>query len=87
MESTITLNEHTLVAQGCKAVDVLCELSIVVLMCYLCDLRSSLKKREWGSELQRVISRDQEYVLLTCEQLVGVCLYVFIQPRLLPHVR
>ncbi|XP_065175283.1 synaptojanin-1-like [Sycon ciliatum] len=48
---------------------------------------SSSNKKEWGAELQRVVSRDQEYALLTCEQLVGVCLYVFIQPRLLPHVR
>eukprot|EP00794_Sanderia_malayensis_P016728 gene16728-18422_t len=48
---------------------------------------SSTQKKEWGSELQKVISRDQPYVLLTAEQLVGVCLYVFVRTHHLPYIR
>ncbi|XP_065051378.1 synaptojanin-1-like [Rhopilema esculentum] len=48
---------------------------------------SSTQKKEWGSELQRVISRDHPYVLLTAEQLVGVCLYVFVRVHHLPFIR
>lgn len=38
-------------------------------------------------ELQKVLSRDEPYELLTAEQLVGVCLYIFIRPKLIPYVR
>ncbi|KAJ8048138.1 Synaptojanin-1 [Holothuria leucospilota] len=44
-------------------------------------------QREWGLELQKTISRKHKYVLLLCEQLVGVCLYVFIRPHLAPYIR
>ncbi|XP_031787323.1 synaptojanin-1 isoform X1 [Nasonia vitripennis] len=37
--------------------------------------------RAWAEELQKVLSRDHEYVLITYQQLVGVCLYVFIRPE------
>lgn len=37
--------------------------------------------------MQRVLSRDESYTLLTMQQLVGVCLYVFIRPQLAPYVR
>jgi phosphatidylinositol-bisphosphatase len=48
---------------------------------------SSTNRREWGAELERVLSRDEQYVLLTAEQLVGVCLYIFVRPVLLPYIR
>ncbi|XP_032229504.2 synaptojanin-1 [Nematostella vectensis] len=48
---------------------------------------SSTQRKEWGEELRRVISRDFPYVLLTCEQLVGVCLFVFARPHLVPYIR
>ena len=48
---------------------------------------SSTNKKEWGAELERVLSRDEQYVLLTAEQLVGVCLYIFVRPILLPYIR
>jgi len=48
---------------------------------------SSTNRREWGLELQKVLSRDQPYELLTAEQLVGVCLYIFVQPKYIPYIR
>lgn len=51
------------------------------------SLRSSTQKKEWGSELQKVISRDHSYALITAEQLVGVCLYVFVRIHHLPYIR
>lgn len=48
---------------------------------------SSNQRKEWGEELRRIISRDHAYVLVTCEQLVGVCLFVFIRPHLVPFLR
>ncbi|XP_015750867.1 PREDICTED: synaptojanin-1-like, partial [Acropora digitifera] len=47
----------------------------------------SNQRKEWGEELRRIISRDHPYVLITCEQLVGVCLFVFVRPHLVPFVR
>lgn len=41
----------------------------------------------WAEELQRTISRDHAYVLLTYQQLVGVCLYVFVRPLHAGHIR
>lgn len=38
-------------------------------------------------ELQKTISRDNKYVLLASEQLVGVCLFVFIRPQHAPFIR
>ena len=40
---------------------------------------SSENAKAWAEELQKVISRDSNYVLVTYQQLVGVCLYVFIR--------
>lgn len=48
---------------------------------------SSSNKREWAAALQKVLSRDTPYELLTAEQLVGVCLYIFIRPKHIPYVR
>ncbi|XP_068145428.1 synaptojanin-1 [Drosophila tropicalis] len=41
----------------------------------------------WAEELQKTISRDNDYVLLTYQQLVGVCLYIYIRPEHAPHIR
>lgn len=48
---------------------------------------SSDNAKAWAEELQRTLSRDQPYTLLTYQQLVGVCLYVFIRPELSKHIR
>ena len=43
--------------------------------------------KAWAEELQKVLSRDTEYVLVTYQQLVGVCLYLFIRPMHAPYLR
>ncbi|XP_043511286.1 synaptojanin-1 [Frieseomelitta varia] len=43
--------------------------------------------KAWAEELQKVLSRDAEYVLVTYQQLVGVCLYLFIRPEHAPYLR
>lgn len=48
---------------------------------------SSENAKLWAEELQKVLSRDREYVLLTYQQLVGVCLFLFIQPEHSPYIR
>ncbi|KAL5289697.1 SYNJ1 family protein [Megaselia abdita] len=48
---------------------------------------SSENANLWAEELQKALSRDNDYVILTFHQLVGVCLYVFIKSDLIPFVR
>ncbi|CAG7722785.1 unnamed protein product [Allacma fusca] len=48
---------------------------------------SSENKKAWAEELGKILNRDRGYVLLTSLQLVGVCLYVFVRPELLGHIR
>uniref|UniRef100_A0ABD2WZA8 phosphoinositide 5-phosphatase n=2 Tax=Trichogramma kaykai TaxID=54128 RepID=A0ABD2WZA8_9HYME len=48
---------------------------------------SSENAKAWAEELQKVLSRDNEYVLVTYHQLVGVCLYVFIKSTLVDNLR
>ncbi|CAM4730006.1 unnamed protein product [Leuciscus chuanchicus] len=48
---------------------------------------STTNQKLWAAELQKNISRDQRYVLLASEQLVGVCLFVFIRPQHAPFIR
>lgn len=48
---------------------------------------STENARAWAEELEKVLSRDQPYVLLTYQQLVGVCLYVFVKPEHTPYIR
>ncbi|KAL5007601.1 hypothetical protein ScPMuIL_016407 [Solemya velum] len=48
---------------------------------------STTNAREWQKELQKTLSRDHKYVILTSVQLVGVILYVFIRPQLAPFIR
>lgn len=48
---------------------------------------SSENAKAWAEELQKTLSRDEPYTLLTYQQLVGVCLYVFIRPEHAEHIR
>lgn len=48
---------------------------------------STSNQKAWGVELEKTISRDHKYILLTSVQLVGVCLFVFVRPHLAPHIR
>ncbi|XP_041439341.1 synaptojanin-1 isoform X6 [Xenopus laevis] len=48
---------------------------------------STANQKLWATELQKTISRDHKYVLLASEQLVGVCLYIFIRPQHAPFIR
>ncbi|XP_057176713.1 synaptojanin-1 isoform X3 [Triplophysa rosa] len=48
---------------------------------------STTNQKLWAAELQKNISRDQRYVLLASEQLVGVCLFVFVRPQHAPFIR
>ncbi len=48
---------------------------------------STTNQREWLVELQKTISRDDHYVLITSVQLVGVCLFLFVRPKYAPYVR
>uniref|UniRef100_A0A3Q2G2F9 Synaptojanin-1 n=1 Tax=Cyprinodon variegatus TaxID=28743 RepID=A0A3Q2G2F9_CYPVA len=48
---------------------------------------STTNQKLWAAELQKSISRDHKYVLLASEQLVGVCLFVFIRPQHAPFIR
>ncbi|XP_043106164.1 synaptojanin-1 isoform X5 [Puntigrus tetrazona] len=48
---------------------------------------STTNQKLWAAELQKNISRDHKYVLLASEQLVGVCLFVFIRPQHAPFIR
>lgn len=49
---------------------------------------SSDNAKAWAEELQKVLSKDNtEYVLVTYQQLVGVCLYLFIRPEHAPYLR
>jgi synaptojanin len=48
---------------------------------------SDTNARAWADELQKVLSRDDPYALLTYQQLVGVCLYVFVRPEHAKNIR
>lgn len=48
---------------------------------------SSENAKSWAEELQRAISRDYNYALLTYQQLVGVCLYIYVRPEHAPYIR
>ncbi|XP_043464476.1 synaptojanin-1 [Leptopilina heterotoma] len=48
---------------------------------------STENAKAWADELQKVLSRDSEYILITYQQLVGVCLYFFIKPKHAPFLR
>ncbi|XP_042621051.1 synaptojanin-1-like isoform X8 [Cyprinus carpio] len=48
---------------------------------------STTNQKLWAAELQKNISREHKYVLLASEQLVGVCLFVYIRPQHAPFIR
>ncbi|XP_066259067.1 synaptojanin-1 [Euwallacea similis] len=48
---------------------------------------STENAKAWALELQKVLSRDCPYVLITYQQLVGVCLYVFVRPEHVPFIK
>lgn len=48
---------------------------------------SSENAKQWAEELEKVLSRDNKYVLITYMQLVGVCLYVFVRKEHAPYIR
>lgn len=48
---------------------------------------STENAKAWANELEKVLSRDHAYVLLTYQQLVGVCLYVFVRPEHTPYIK
>ncbi|MCL4123585.1 UNVERIFIED_CONTAM: hypothetical protein GTU68_052599 [Idotea baltica] len=41
----------------------------------------------WGRELQKVISRDEKYLMVTWKQLVGVALFVFVHEKHASYIR
>ncbi|CAH0562090.1 unnamed protein product [Brassicogethes aeneus] len=48
---------------------------------------STENAKSWALELEKVLSRDRQYVLVTYQQLVGVCLYVFVRPEHVPYIK
>ena len=48
---------------------------------------SSENAKAWASELTKILNRDEKFTLVTYQQLVGVCLYVFVRPEFAPHIR
>jgi len=43
--------------------------------------------KEWAVELGKTLCRDERYCLVTYQQLVGVCLYVYVRPHLSKYIR
>ncbi|CAL4128370.1 unnamed protein product, partial [Meganyctiphanes norvegica] len=41
----------------------------------------------WGKEMEKVLSRDEEFVMVTWGQLVGVALFVYVNAKHANHVR
>ncbi|CAG9759926.1 unnamed protein product [Ceutorhynchus assimilis] len=48
---------------------------------------STENAKAWALELQKVLSRDCPYALVTYQQLVGVCVYVFVRPEHAPYIK
>uniref|UniRef100_A0A6G1SGM4 phosphoinositide 5-phosphatase n=1 Tax=Aceria tosichella TaxID=561515 RepID=A0A6G1SGM4_9ACAR len=48
---------------------------------------STQNQRDWMIEIQKAISKQCQYLLVTSVQLVGVCLFVFIRKELSPYIR
>uniref|UniRef100_A0A1I7XYG1 phosphoinositide 5-phosphatase n=1 Tax=Steinernema glaseri TaxID=37863 RepID=A0A1I7XYG1_9BILA len=49
---------------------------------------STTNQRIWCDGIRKTLIENTgiQYVLVGCDQLVGVCLYVFARPRLAPHI-
>lgn len=48
---------------------------------------STTNQQEWLTELEKTLSRQENYVLVTSVQLVGVCLFLFTKPKLARHIK
>lgn len=48
---------------------------------------STENAKAWAEELEKALSRDEKYVLITYVQLVGVCLYLFVREVHAPYIR
>ncbi|CAJ0928820.1 unnamed protein product, partial [Mesorhabditis belari] len=48
---------------------------------------STTNQRVWLEGIRKALHEKAPYILLGCEQLMGVCLYVFIHPRLAPALK
>lgn len=48
---------------------------------------STTNAAEWMKEVQKTVSREHKYVLLTHIQLVGVVLLIYVRPQLAPFIR
>ncbi|VDK17407.1 unnamed protein product [Anisakis simplex] len=48
---------------------------------------STTNQRLWCDGLRKALAQRGHYVLLGCEQLVGVCLFVFVKPGIVPFIR
>jgi len=48
---------------------------------------STTNQEEWLSELEKTLSRNESYVLVTSVQLVGVCLFLFTKPKFARYIR
>lgn len=62
-------------------------MKIIIIINEICIDSSSENAKAWAEELQKVLSRDRNYSLVTYVQLVGVCLYLFIRPEHAPFLR
>lgn len=47
---------------------------------------SSDNAKQWAGELMKILNRDHKYTLVTHQQLVGVCLYVFVRVEHAAHI-
>ncbi|ETN74499.1 hypothetical protein NECAME_03985, partial [Necator americanus] len=48
---------------------------------------STTNQRLWAEGIRRVLHDHGSYILFAVEQLVGVCLFVFIRPHLAPYIK
>ncbi|XP_044740871.1 synaptojanin-1 [Chrysoperla carnea] len=48
---------------------------------------SSENARQWGEEIEKVLSNIGKYVLISSQQLVGVCLFLYAKEQLIPHIK
>uniref|UniRef100_A0A914UYB3 Inositol polyphosphate-related phosphatase domain-containing protein n=1 Tax=Plectus sambesii TaxID=2011161 RepID=A0A914UYB3_9BILA len=48
---------------------------------------STTNQRLWSEGLRKVLGERQKYIMITSLQLVGVCIFIFIRPKLAPYIR
>ncbi|KAE9421444.1 hypothetical protein Angca_002217, partial [Angiostrongylus cantonensis] len=48
---------------------------------------STTNQRVWTEGFRRVMHEHGPYILLVVEQLVGVCLFIFVRPQLAPYIK